>query len=1588
MVLTTWIKRLGYFYIVSLNQHLILMSTFYPKSEQRTANSEHNLSKLKQKTPRWFRGLGLALLFLLHAPSTQASGMQAGTSQSTAVLLGQLGSNLEVPSYTASGSQAWLYTIRMDTAQFVSVLPSNGDGQQVLDSIHLLNGQQNILYRHVFAQNHSVMFGLPPGPIGGMLYIRSFVRTTPGLDKSFSMVATSPANINCTLAADVDDCIETLSNCQLVCNGSFEAFTQAPTTTTQLDFATRWYNPTCGTPDFFYLSGAPTLNNYPTTGGYGNNNTPPFANIYPTVTQGTFPTSGTSFDFGKGLIGLATWNDMTFNGFEAGFREYAQIRLPAPLTPNKVYYARMWVRSAPTTRYFSSKIGMYFSDGDNEDRLNNQYNSVYRDAPSGSEPLEVVPDIERIAPLNGSTNVQNNWERVSGCYTPSIGQANQQFLTIGNFRRNSLETSTRSVNSAPFAAAWWGGIVRHAYMLVDQISVVPLADAGADVVACKGDQIQIGPSCVFDPDLDGNFMYSWSPSTGLSDPTIPNPILTVSGTATYTLTVTAPDGTMASDQITISTLPYPLPLGWTLQFSPLFSNSTCYSGSTTEFIYQVGLPPGLPNGFGNDVSYTWTVTNGLILAPIAGQPNTGNGFPRIRVLWPSAGSPIPTSWVVTVVISKPGYCSEVLTLESNNLDYMCSFDEIAGSKQEYNQLVFLGNLPICTPYGMVTNLIPSVSALNGVSLNNRNVVVSGDFIIDQDFSVSTVNFTMGPGSRIIDNLGSIVSISRSHFRDICWRMWKGIYLTNWKGTFTFKNNIVEQAEEAIVFQDALSHNISANNVFKNNYKAIVYRMSVTNSQQANGPKFVYQNQFQSVTGQLHSPYFSPADSKTECAIEINDYFNAWGTNFTLSIGSEEGPPNLFNNVYTGIRVANSQVRIVNNTFQNILPRPITSTFAGTPTSGNAIEATLCQSNSSVSNQFRNLLTVGGNAANTENRFDNCSRGVYISPEVIQSISPNYSNPYNRGRFLIQNNRFNNLAMPGNFNGGPVGEGVRITMNLPFTPGTATATVTIQDNTFSRFRTGIHLTNVTNNSILITRNTLNNNLFNGINQAIWVNGGVVSLTGGFLNIRNNTIGNVRHGVWVQSMRNVRIHDNQINIPSNILIGTNNPAVGIYLANSTFNVNNVAGCEVFRNTVSWGTGVDPTSNNQRAIKGIYTLNSANVRIVGNTLNRTGVGLEMVGNHSTTTIRCNIFNKNLVGLNCPAPASGSNLNQIGTTHGSLYNPTGNQWIQNSSIPPNVYKQFDGQLASGQLVNWFYEFNGNFTCDPQYCGIGALTLYQANNAGYCGPAGGGLVQTPDDTQTPFEARDLYLKSTVHQDSSFMALAPKLRWMGKKEAYQFLLNNPDLVSLGTIDDYMFTLFVDSMSNVAAGQLAEVGQALAEADTSMAHATAEDVTPTVFYETKWKEVWNNYLELIETNVPMHGTSQEQRFKQVAALRSNVGGPGVFDARALLDTMVVETEGAQVQGRLAQEPEETEPQHRVEKPASPYRLVPNPAKEDLAVEGLKSPTRVEVLDAVGRIVITQTLQPGQPLKVATLLPGFYQLRIFVGSITQSLGFVKE
>ncbi|MCO5258357.1 MAG: SprB repeat-containing protein, partial [Lentimicrobium sp.] len=78
-----------------------------------------------------------------------------------------------------------------------------------------------------------------------------------------------------------------------------------------------------------------------------------------------------------------------------------------------------------------------------------------------------------------------------------------------------------------------------------------VANAGSDVSICSGTSTQLNGT--------GGVLYSWSPATGLSNPSIANPVASPAVTTTYTLTVTNASGQCAStDQVIVTVNPSPV----------------------------------------------------------------------------------------------------------------------------------------------------------------------------------------------------------------------------------------------------------------------------------------------------------------------------------------------------------------------------------------------------------------------------------------------------------------------------------------------------------------------------------------------------------------------------------------------------------------------------------------------------------------------------------------------------------------------------------------------------------------------------------------------------------------------------------------------------------------------------------------------------------------------------------------------------------------------------------------------------------------------------------------------------------------------
>jgi len=135
----------------------------------------------------------------------------------------------------------------------------------------------------------------------------------------------------------------------------------------------------------------------------------------------------------------------------------------------------------------------------------------------------------------------------------------------------------------------------------DQVVVTPvpsvISDAGPDIALCRGFSTMIGGA----PSASAGtppYTYSWSPATGLSSTTIPNPIASPLVTTVYSLTVTDAAGCMMSEAATITVNP-------TITVNAGTSRNVCFGVPTT-----IGGTPTATGGTG-PYTYVWSPAAGL-----------------------------------------------------------------------------------------------------------------------------------------------------------------------------------------------------------------------------------------------------------------------------------------------------------------------------------------------------------------------------------------------------------------------------------------------------------------------------------------------------------------------------------------------------------------------------------------------------------------------------------------------------------------------------------------------------------------------------------------------------------------------------------------------------------------------------------------------------------------------------------------------------------------------------------------------------------------------------------------------------------------
>jgi gliding motility-associated-like protein len=164
--------------------------------------------------------------------------------------------------------------------------------------------------------------------------------------------------------------------------------------------------------------------------------------------------------------------------------------------------------------------------------------------------------------------------------------------------------NTSTITVAPVNTTWYYvnltdlGCVNRDSIQVRVVNAVSLR-AINDTTICQGDPIQLNAT------TDG-LSYVWTPAANLSNPNILNPIAITSTTTTYTIVSTV-GSCSATDQVLVTTVPYPK-----ANLGP--DQIVCYNGSLQL------------NATHDGTSFTWSPTNYLsspaVLNPIASPPRT------------------------------------------------------------------------------------------------------------------------------------------------------------------------------------------------------------------------------------------------------------------------------------------------------------------------------------------------------------------------------------------------------------------------------------------------------------------------------------------------------------------------------------------------------------------------------------------------------------------------------------------------------------------------------------------------------------------------------------------------------------------------------------------------------------------------------------------------------------------------------------------------------------------------------------------------------------------------------------------------------
>lgn len=270
-------------------------------------------------------------------------------------------------------------------------------------------------------------------------------------------------------------------------NPSFEIIDSCPYNQDQLFFAENWFKPTPNSSDLY--------------------------NSCATVISSTVPANWVGWQqprSGVGYAGIAAYGYYPPGG-NVDSREYLSTSLSGSLIAGKKYCVEFHATRSNGSFWAVNRIGLYIS----EQPLPND---------GQIDTLTAQPQI--YFDTNTLFLDTLNWVKISGIYTATGGE---RFITIGNF---FADNQTDTLGNLGFWIA--------CYFYIDDVSVYELQEcnAGEDVSICYKDSVILGTTAT------ANVLYEWMPTSGLSDPSVANPLASPDTSTVYILKQTECDAVL------------------------------------------------------------------------------------------------------------------------------------------------------------------------------------------------------------------------------------------------------------------------------------------------------------------------------------------------------------------------------------------------------------------------------------------------------------------------------------------------------------------------------------------------------------------------------------------------------------------------------------------------------------------------------------------------------------------------------------------------------------------------------------------------------------------------------------------------------------------------------------------------------------------------------------------------------------------------------------------------------------------------------------------------------------------------------------